>query len=224
MRSRDRRRATGALLALTGLAFACVGSPPLQSESNPMGPTHLVMGVVQRGPFLDANLEGLETGSPLQTRPESIRFFFPDDEVCRGLLRPEATVRYVALGTYGELRADDGGSCPVVGIGSLRTWANRRGRPQRAAAIPRGTARFRLVWQDEEISLARGRWPLAGFVNWVGGQDTIGVLPRTERCDTILERGSASIEFHDGGDPLRLVARGGGCALLGFVQPMGELR
>ena len=54
--------------------------------------------VAQRGDYLDAVLEH---------RDPSLRFFFPDDETCREVLRRDAWVEYVNVGTLGEVRRGD---------------------------------------------------------------------------------------------------------------------
>ena len=94
------------------------------------------------------------------------------------------------------------------------------GRPE-APLNPTGTARFQPVYQDEEVALVRGRFPLTGLVNWAGGFDTIAVLPQTEACRRLIERGEATIEFRASGRmPLRMVSSGESCPIDGLVQPI----
>ena len=90
-----------------------------------------------------AGITNLEFYSPhyldavLELPDSTLRFFFPDDENCREILRKEAWVEYVNLGTLGEVRRADL-TCTPVGIASLEAWRSRRGRRQSPHRAPRG--------------------------------------------------------------------------------------
>ena len=171
-----------------------------------------VVFVAQRGDYLDAVLEH---------RDASLRFFFPDDETCREVLRRDAWVEYVNLGPLGEVRREDL-VCTPVGIASLEAWRSRRGRREEGP-LPRSPVNFRVVYEDEDYVLARGRFPLASRIGWSGGEDTLALIPRNAACAPVIARGRGSMEFRVAGrDPFILVSREGRCAIQGFVRPLGR--
>jgi hypothetical protein len=191
-----------AILVLCGCAAGLPGSAR----------EHLVVYVTQRGAYLDAVLERSDA---------TLRFFFPADETCREALRKETWVEYVNLGTLGEVRAADL-TCTPVGIASLEAWRSRRGR-RLEGPLPRSPVSFRVVYQDEEYVLARGRFPLANRIGWSGGEDTLALIPRTAACAPVIARGTGSMEFRVAGrDPFILVSAAGRCPIEGFVRPLGR--
>jgi hypothetical protein len=134
------------------------------------------------------------------------------------------SIDYVERGIGGRfVRGDD--SCDAVGFGSPMIDRARRGRPGslRTAPIPREQATFRVIFEDEEVILARGRFPLARALGWTGSGDSIAVFPNTELCRVPLERGVASMEFRASGRyTLTLVSSGGQCPFEGLIQPAGQ--
>ena len=100
--------------------------------------------------------------------------------------RPDARVRYVWDGAMGSL-AELGGAatCQAVGIGSLAEWRQTRaedtGLPQ-GAGLPREVARYRVVFRDSDVILARGHFPLTRHLGWVGAADAIAVMRNTPAC------------------------------------------
>ena len=169
---------------------------------------HQVVFAVERGAYLDAVLERHDS---------TLRFFFPADETCREVLRKEAWVEYVNLGTLGEVRRADL-TCTPVGIASLEAWRGRRGR-RLEGPLPRSPVNFRVVYQDEDYVLARGRFPLASRIGWSGGEDTLALIPRTSACAPVIARGTGSMEFRVAGpDPFILVSAEGRCPIGGFVR------
>ena len=197
------------------LVLGCGGQGPrLEQPSGFSGAStaYQVTFVVPRGPYLDAVLE--REGS-------SLRLFFPADDVCRRVVRVEATLEYKATSVPGTVRNAQE-ECEAVGIGSLRFWRDRRPRQSRQV-IPRGNAEFRKVYQDSELTLVRGRFPYANQVGWAGGWDTLAALPRNAACDALVARGSASIEFrHAGPEAFRLVTGQGRCTIEGFLRPLPD--
>ncbi len=191
------------------------GTPDEAAAQLPgMTRTYQVEHVVRRGPYLDAMLVG--------AKPE-LRFFFPADETCTALVRAEASVEYVSEGPFGKLRGGEA-VCEPVGIGSLRTWRDRGPRGQRGEMIPRSRATFSVVYEDEQVAFARGRFLLASRVGWTSGADTLAVIPVTAVCSPILKRGQASVEFRPAGPrPFSLVTREGHCPIEGFIRPIPPL-
>jgi hypothetical protein len=174
-----------------------------------------VSGVATRSEWLDALVEG---------HGLSLRTFVLANDVCRRVFEPGAPIDYVERGIGGRfVRGDD--SCDAVGFGSPMIDRARRGRPGslRTAPIPREQATFRVIFEDEEVILARGRFPLARALGWTGSGDSIAVFPNTELCRVPLERGVASMEFRASGRyTLTLVSSGGQCPFEGLIQPAGQ--
>ena len=192
-------------LAMLVLSACAGGVPGSARESR-------VAYVTQRGAYLDAVLEGPDS---------TLRFFFPADETCREMLRKETWVEYVNLGTLGEVRRAEL-TCTPVGIASLEAWRSRRGR-RLEGPLPRSPVSFRVVYQDEEYVLARGRFPLASRIGWSGGDDSLALIPRIAACVPVIARGTGSMEFRVAGrDPFILVSAEGRCPIEGFVRPLGR--
>jgi hypothetical protein len=145
------------------------------------------------------------------------RVFTPDDESCRTLLTVGSAFIQPDLETSGKITGP-GISCEIAGRGNLDR--RRRPRPEGQLAT-RGRASLATIYIDEEIILARGRFPLTGLVGWARGDDSVAVLPNTPICRDRAAGGNASIEFRPSGDPLVLVGDGPeGCPLLGLVRPL----
>jgi hypothetical protein len=182
------------------------------------------MDVIERGDYLDATLVGAggaEYAGGRVVRPgPALRFFFPREPICRGVLVPETDVEYLEGGQLGRVRSANG-ACDPVGIASLRAWRDRRPRPrQDRLRIPRSQAVFKPIYRDEQLVLVRGRFPLANRIGWVGGDETIAAIPRRPECANVLERGVASMEYRVvGEDPLRLIEDKGYCPIIGLIYP-----
>ncbi len=212
-RSGDRR--TSALAALLVLALiSCQG--PVGKQLAPRLPGARtaveVTNVTARGAYLDA---------VLLAETFRLRFFFPANEVCERVLRAEGMAEYSSRGPLGQVHSGEL-ICEPVAIASLPAWRDRR--PRRSGSpVPRATARFEVIWADEEITLVRGRFPLAGQIGWTGGDDSIAVIPRTEACRDPVARGVASLEFYRRGPKAyELVSNAGRCPVIGFVLPLRE--
>lgn len=176
--------------------------------------------VTARAGYLDVQLVGK---APLRT-------FVADDGECRALAKPGARVRYVwdgAMGSVSELVGSR--SCQAVGIGSLPEW--RQLRPQDVNAterreLPREVARYRVVFRDRDVILARGYFPLSRHLGWVGRADAIAILRNTPSC----QRGpaattAASLEyFLDGDRVLGLVHQNRWCDVEGLLLPLAKAR
>jgi hypothetical protein len=177
-----------------------------------MSTASTVDSVVQRGSYLDVNVT---SGGSTQ------RYFAPDSEPCRSVLRAEAAVDYVALGPLGQFQSGDL-ECDPVGIGSLAKWRDQRPRPQ-VGPLPARQASYKVDYQDADLAMLRGRFPLLGLIGWPGLGDTLVVLPKTEPCQALLQRGVATIEYRVAGpDPYVLFDGDQRCAIQGLIQPPGQ--
>jgi hypothetical protein len=167
--------------------------------------------VVERGAYLDATLVRGD---------EERRWFLPPDAACRGMMRPEASLEVVSLGPLGQLHEGEA-VCEPLGIGSLREWRESRARPT-VGPVPARQATFRLDYEDEEVAMLRGRFPLVGLIGFPGLGDTVVVIPQSEACRPLREASVASIEYRVAGpDPYVLVAGELRCPVLGLIQPVG---
>ena len=198
-----RRWLAAAVLALP----ACAGCSTLPGRTT----AWVIDAVVERGDFLDASVS---------RGGETLRFFAPASQACRSVLRVEALVEYVSLGPLGQFQSG-AEICDPVGIGSLRAWRDRKPRPT-IKPLPARPATYRLVYEDAELAMVRGRIPLTGLLGFAGMGDTLLVLPQTDACRPLIPRGIAKIEYRVAGpDPLVLLGENERCAVLGLIQPLG---
>jgi hypothetical protein len=109
-----------------------------------------------------------------------------------------------------------------VGIGSLAAWRDSRPRPQ-VGPLPAKQADYRVEYQDRDLAMLRGRFPLLGLIAWPGMGDTLVVIPQTPACKPLLQQGVATIEYRVAGpDPYVLLVGGERCPIQGLIQPVGE--
>lgn len=222
-----RRSRLAALLPLATLLLPWAGCASVTGGApNPFFPQpRVVTELSVRDGYLDATLSG--PGRPL-------RFFFPPNEACAELLRPEAQVGYVARGRYGQVvwpegraptPAREGEVCVPLGVGSLTVWRDRQPRPRTpggaTAGVERDTARFRVMHRDDAGILLRGRFPLAGAVGFANADDLVAFVPASDPCLAVIADGQATLEYRESGpDPFRLMtgppAR---CVVEGFAIP-----
>jgi hypothetical protein len=193
-------------LGVLGLGFAgCATLPGAKSSWT-------VESAVVRGAYLDVSFA---TGG--STR----RFFTAATDPCKSLLKAEAIVDYVNLGPLGQFQSGDV-TCIPAGIGSLGAWRDERPRPQ-VGPLPQKQANFRLEFQDQDVVMLRGMFPLLGLIAWPGLGDTVVVLPQTPPCQALVPGGVATIEYRVAGpDPFVLLDNEKRCALAGLIQPTGE--
>lgn len=173
----------------------------------------IVDSAVPRGPYLDVVLSG---------HGLTIRTFTLASAVCTDTLTPEATVDYVERG-WGRFRRGDL-ECAAVGIGDPLISRARSGRSGslRSATIPRAQATFTLLFEDEEVILLRGRFPLAHLIGWAGGGDSVAVLRNVPHCRRDGS-GIASMEYRPSGrNTLALVGPTGLCRIEGLIQPLAQ--
>jgi len=87
--------------------------------------------------------------------------------------------------------------------------------------VPRAQATFRTLYEDEDVVLLRGRFPLASRIGWSRGDDSVVVVGNVERCRGPVEKGVASMEYRQAGrNTLTLVGVGGLCRIEGLIQPL----
>ncbi len=169
----------------------------------------------ERAGYLDVRIE---------TAGKRLRFLLDAaSESCAGLREATGELAYTNSGLLGRL---DSGSlrCEPVGVLSLVEWRSRRARGSREP-IPRARSTWSVIHRDADLVLARGRFPLAGQLGWVGGVDTVAVFAVDPACDSTLERGVGSLEYrHAGPDVLALVGDGRLCPLLGIARPLPPRR
>lgn len=211
-----RARAALAAAALAA-TFACAEARDIGGDVahtlNPFSGTEVtVQSVSVLGPYLLFEIA---------SRRENLRLLAPATPECAALLQPEARVRYQKSGVFGQIQSD-AGSCDVAGVAALEAWRSRQprtGGPNQV--VPRATARFTLLSQDERHILVRGRFPLASRVRIPAGFDLVAMLPANDVCREAVARGELSMEFRPAGrDPFRLIVSGQSCVIQGFATPV----
>ena len=151
----------------------------------------------------------------------SLTVYTPASEECAHVMQLEEPVDYVERGVGGRFLRD-GVQCDTVGIGPPLVQRTRGGRggSLRSQPIPRERSSFRVVFEDEEVMLLRGRFVLASRIGWRGGQDSVAVVPNESRCRLAVEGGVASMEFRPAGrNTLSLVSREGPCPIIRLIIP-----
>lgn len=202
-----RRLGLAALLA--GWTVGCESVPGTTTA-------YQVQETVEIGPLLASQIER-ERSSALGNAP-SLHLIFPANEVCRALLRVEAAVEYAPSGLMGSVTRGDA-SCEAIGIASPEKWRDRRPRPQLPIGGDRAQASFRAIRDTPNFALVRGRFPLASLVGWVGGSDTVALLPKTDACAGVIDAGVATIVYKAAGKYALTLDGSGPCPIRGFVQP-----
>ena len=203
------------LALVPGLAagFAFCATPEKTGFQLGLPGTRLEMSVARvtpRGPYLEALLRapGLELVS-----------YAPADAACREVLQPEARVTYRFGGT-GGVTERAGQHCDAAGIGSLDEWRRRRPRPRTGSPVPSSAASYRQIYQDEQVVLLRGRFPLASLLGWAGSSDSVAVVPNLPVCQAPVRAGSGALQYYPTGrEVLVLGSEGGTCPILGLLTP-----
>jgi len=173
----------------------------------------LVAYVQERGPYLDVGLVG---------HGLDMRTFAPANDVCRAVLNTEDPVTYVERGVAGRFDRE-GFSCEAIGFGDPRIRGVRQPRRSEPgdSLVPRAQATFRTIYEDDDVVLLRGRFPLASRIGWSGGQDSVAVVKNDARCRGPVEKGVASMEYRQAGrDTLALVSSGELCRIEGLILPL----
>ncbi len=199
------------LAALAACALGGAGIPGCANLPG-MATSSTVQSVVERGPYLDVEIS---------QRGATWRYFAPAKEPCLGLLKAEAAIEYVSLGPLGQFQSGQV-VCDPVGIGTLAKWRDQRPRPQ-VGPLPARQADYKVEYEDRDLVMLRGRFPLLGLIAWPGMGDTLVVLPQTPPCQELTKRGTATIEYRVvGPEPYVLLAGDQRCPIQGLIQPIGE--
>jgi hypothetical protein len=211
------RRVVAVAIALLGATLSCASAREVALDTayvlNPFAGTEVtVQEVSVLGPYLLVDVTG---------RREQLRLLAPNSPACASLLEPEARVRYQKSGVFGRLMRD-GEQCDAAGVASLEEWRNRQPRRRTGTqVVPRATARFSLLSEDERYLLVRGRFPLASRVQIPSGFDLVAMLPANPVCREAVSRGQGSMEFRPAGRrPFRLIMSGESCEIEGFAMPV----
>ncbi len=206
-------------LTLAGLfGLGCVSEATSASEA---AATLGVPAPVPAAVRLLAERDGRYLDVAVETRRSALRFFFPANETCREVVSGPGEASYASYGPYGRLRRGDQ-YCDPVGLLALPAWQQRRPRQTSGGGspVPRDTAVYQIVYTDEDVFFARGRFQLAAMIGWTGGYDTLAVFPNLPECEGLLEKGRASMEYRDAGvQPLVLLDGRQRCPFLGFAMP-----
>jgi hypothetical protein len=210
-----------ALLALAVAALSCAHSTTVwRMRIRGSSTEFTVQRVVPRGGYLDVSLQG----------QSALRTFLPDTTDCRKLAKTGAKIRYEwdgAMGTLTELTGSR--RCQAVGIGTLTEW--RVTRPEDTdlpdgVSMPRELARYRVVFRDKDVILARGLFPLTRHLGWVGPAEAVVMMKNTPGC----MRGpaaltTASLEYFPAGERvLSLVAKDRWCDVEALLLPLANAR
>jgi len=195
-----RRLATAALLALLSACSTFGSEGSLEVES-----------VVARAGYLDVWLSG---------HGIRMRSFAVDDPTCGRVLARGKEVGYLERGIGGRFHRGEE-RCDAVGIGDPRMQRSNMPRSTGGGGvIPRGQAVFQTLYEDEEVLMLRGRFPLSNRVGWGGGVDSVALVANDGTCRAAIQGGVASIEFRASGrNTLALVAPSGLCRIEGLLLP-----
>jgi hypothetical protein len=202
-----------ALVPGLAAAFALCATPQKTSFQLGLPGSRIAMTVarvVPRGPYLEALLRapGLELTS-----------YAPADAPCARVLAEEQQVEY-ASGGWGGSFERAGERCEAAGIGSLPEWRKRRPQPRTRSPVPSAPASYRVIYEDEQIALARGRFPLAGLLGWAGGDDSVAAIPNSPVCHAPLRSGAGTMQYFPGGrEVLALMGQWGPCPIVGLLAP-----
>jgi len=212
------RRVRWAILAVALAAAVGVGGCSWRKSAWELGMGGFGMELFvahldERGRYLDVGLAG---------HGLYLRSFAPASEECRAVLRKGTSVGYVERGIGGRFERE-GQSCDAVGFGDplIRGARRLRDGSLRSSPVPRAHATFRTIYEDADVLLLRGRFPLASKIGWVGVEDSVAVVSNVAHCRDPVERGVASMEYRPAGrNTLALVADGGLCRIEGLILPL----
>ncbi len=198
------------------LGSACAGVPGTR-------PSYRVVSTQRIGPLLDVRLEWTSRASVVSSDAK-LSLLFASADVCTEMIKVGAEFDYIPGGLTGGLRLGEQ-ICEAVGISALREWRDRRPRRRLTRhGDDRAQATYRVVFENADYAIIRGRFPLAGMIGWYAGEDTLALIPQRAECAAALQRQVATMEFRDTGpDPLRLVGDGG-CPFAGFSRMVPALR
>ena len=203
-----------ALAALVGPCLLLAGCGPKEVLSElgvPVGEESAsVAQLVRRGRYLEARL---------QTGAHQRHLLLPANETCPKVLEPFGKVRFVEVGTLGEI-ARGALRCEVYGVASLAKWRDRRPRPI-VTNVPLGdTARYLAMSYDTAVILVRGSFPKALRVGWRRIDDSVAMLANTPHCRAVAEAGQAAMAYYASGPwAFTLSLPDATCPIEGLARP-----
>jgi hypothetical protein len=198
-----------AAMAVVPWVLACAGVPGTH-------PSYRVDSTQVIGPLLDVRMEWTSSLS-VGSSDRRISLLFENAE-CAEWLVPGAIVEYQSGGQTGGVRMGEQ-RCEAVGISSLREWRDRK--PRRYVTRPgddRAQATYRIVFEQDDYAIVRGRFPLASLIAWYGGEDTLAIIPKQDDCSGALEKGVATMEFKDAGAVPLFIVGEQRCPIAGFAR------
>jgi hypothetical protein len=164
-----------------------------------------VARTTERGPYLD---------STVYLSGNAWRFLTPRSEECIEVLEPNAKISRSRVGIFGRLVSHGGVTCNPVGIGTLERW--RRGRREGEMA-PSSAASWRIIHEDDETFLLRGRFPLASRLGFANARDVVTMIPNDDICAPIARSGSSNLLFRTSGSRVLTLGR---CLVIGVARPI----
>ncbi len=195
---------------LLGWVMGCAGVPGTH-------PSYRVVSTQPIGPLLDVRVEWTSRASVVSSDAK-FSLLFRSADTCTEILTPGAELEYGSGGLTGGLRLGEQ-TCDAIGISDLRQWRDRR--PRRRLTRPgddRAQATYRVESEHDGFVIVRGRFPLAGMIGWLGGEDTLALIPRQPECADVLQREVATMEFRDAGPIALLLVGESRCPIAGFAR------
>lgn len=184
------------------LRAALVSVLVLAACSTPRGT--YVSAATARGPYIDATLSGPDGDQ---------RFLFPRSDACTAVLRVEAAATWSSGGSFGKVRGHDGTTCPAVGIGTLHRWRQPR---REGEMVPSSPADWRIIHEDADVLLLRGRFPLASRVGVANTLDVVAMVPNDADCAAVVAAGNGTLVYRPSGKRVLSLGR---CQVIGFATP-----
>ncbi|MCP4003463.1 MAG: hypothetical protein GY725_04635 [bacterium] len=161
-----------------------------------------------------------------QTADGPTGFYLPPTRICRALSEDRSPVAYYPGSPLGHLEGA-AGRCTPVGSLSLVRLRDAGPRPLiddsplvASRPNPRPNIAFHIVHRDADVIMARGRFPLARQLGWLG-HDLVAVVPATDVCIQMMASGRATMAFRKSGLSVFQLSTGlGVCPILGLAQPL----
>jgi hypothetical protein len=93
-----------------------------------------------------------------------------------------------------------------------------RGRDdaQQPGPLDSSPARWTILYEDSEVLLLRGRFPVASRVGLANTFDVVAMVPNDDVCGPVARSGAASLVFRPSGNR---VLQLGSCSVLGVAAP-----
>ena len=164
--------------------------------------------LIARGDYLEVNM------GPVGS---AYRVYLPNTDLCRSFIGAASAIGYSTTGSFGSLWRQQL-SCPLAGSASLQQWREAT-KVSRETVLKRETARYEIVYGDDEVLMARGYFPLAAHLG-ILPNDIIVVTPASDACRSILTRGEAFMAYRSRGFPVIVLTLSGvRCNVTGLIVP-----